>query len=425
MQAWRRPEIPTIPPSDAALRPVPRRPRVFDTASRTLVEVGPSTISANDVERARLYVCGITPYDATHLGHANTYVAFDLLVRQWLDAGLDVTYTQNVTDVDDPLLERATATGVDWVELAASQVELFRTDMTALRVVPPDHYVGAVESIPLVLDLIERLRAGGHVYQVDDPEYPDWYFTCSAVPGFRGVSGTDLGTALALFGERGGDPDRPGKRDALDCLVWRLAREGEPSWPSPLGRGRPGWHIECTAIALEHLGATFDVQGGGSDLVFPHHEMCAAEAVAATGEPFATAYVHAGMVGYEGEKMSKSRGNLVLVSRLREAGVDPMAIRLVLLAHHYRDDWEYTDADLAAAEERLRAWRSIMNDASAFSAQQTIDAMRRALRCDLDAPAALRAVDTWVAACRDVEGDDTDAPGAIAQAVDALLGVRL
>lgn len=419
MQAWSRPDVPRIPPSAAAPRPVPRRPKVFDTATGGLVEVGP------DAGAARLYVCGITPYDATHLGHANTYVAFDLLVRQWLDAGLDVSYTQNVTDVDDPLLERAQATGVDWVELAESQTQLFRDDMAALRVVPPDAYVGAVESIPLVLDLIERLRAAGYVYQVDDAEYPDWYFTCSRAPGFREVAGVDLDTALRLFGERGGDPDRPGKRDPLDCLVWRLARDGEPSWPSALGQGRPGWHIECTAIALTHLGVTFDVQGGGSDLAFPHHDMCAAGAAAATGQPFARVYAHGGMVAYQGEKMSKSRGNLVFVSRLRAAGVDPMAIRMVLLAHHYRDDWEYTDADLAAAQARLADWRSIMNDASAFPAGQTVDEIRRALRRDLDAPSALRAVDTWVAACRDVEGDDTDAPGQIADAVDALLGVRL
>ena len=412
MDAWPRPTIP-------ALEPHPRRPRVHDTASGTLVEVGP------DAGAARLYVCGITPYDATHLGHASTYVAFDLLVRQWLDAGLQVTYTQNVTDVDDPLLERATATGVDWEDLAASQVDLFRTDMAALRVIPPDHYVGAVESIPLVVDLIGRLRAAGLVYQVDDPDFPDWYFRCSAVEGFGSVSHLDVDAALAIFGERGGDPERPGKHYPLDCLVWRLAREGEPSWPSDLGRGRPGWHIECTAIALAHLGAHFDVQGGGSDLAFPHHEMCAVEASAATGEPFAHAYVHAGMVGYQGEKMSKSKGNLVLVSKLRAQGVDPMAIRLALLAHHYRADWEFTEQDLRVATERLLRWRSMMNEASAFPAQQTIDLMRKALRRDLDAPTALAHVDMWVAACLDVEGDDTDAPGQIAAAVDALLGIKL
>ncbi|WP_232549689.1 cysteine--1-D-myo-inosityl 2-amino-2-deoxy-alpha-D-glucopyranoside ligase [Propioniciclava soli] len=414
MQAWSAPDVPPLAHRD------PRRPRVFDTATGRLVEVGP----ASDAD-ARLYVCGITPYDATHLGHANTYVAFDLLNRVWRDAGVGVRYTQNVTDVDDPLLERADATGVAWEELAEDQTQLFRTDMEALCVLPPDHYVGAVESIPLVVSLIERLRPTGLVYQVDDPEHPDWYFACSAADGFMDVAHLDLAAARAIFAERGGDPDRPGKRDPLDCLVWRQARDGEPAWESSLGRGRPGWHIECTAIALEHLGETFDVQGGGSDLVFPHHEMCAVEARAATGEPFARAYVHAGMVGYDGEKMSKSKGNLVLVSKLREQGVDARAIRLVLLAHHYRDDWEYTDADLAAAQQRLAAWLAVTNDAGGFTADETVAAIRDALRNDLDAPAALAAVDTWVAAHTSVGGDDPAAVDAVVTAVDALLGVRL
>ncbi|MDN5571775.1 MAG: cysteine--1-D-myo-inosityl 2-amino-2-deoxy-alpha-D-glucopyranoside ligase [Propionibacteriaceae bacterium] len=416
MQAWSATDVPRLADPD------PRRPRVHDTAADALVAVGGTHAGAAD---ARLYVCGITPYDATHLGHANTYVAFDLLNRVWRDAGLRVVYTQNVTDVDDPLLERADATGVAWEDLAADQTDLFRTDMEALRVLPPDHYVGAVESIPLVVDLIERLRATGLVYQVDDPAFPDWYFRCSAAPGFMDVAHLDAAAALAIFGERGGDPERPGKVDPLDCLVWRLARDGEPSWESSLGRGRPGWHIECTAIALAYLGATFDVQGGGSDLVFPHHEMCAVEARAATGEPFAHAYAHAGMVGYEGEKMSKSKGNLVLVSRLRETGTDPMAIRLVLLAHHYRDDWEYTDADLADAERRLANWRAVTNDAGGFPADETVAAIRSALRNDLDAPAALSAMDTWVAAHTAVGGDDPAAIDAVVAAVDALLGVRL
>ena len=413
MKAWQRPEVPS-------LRPDPRRPRVFDSATGELAEVGDS-----DGQAARLYVCGITPYDATHLGHANTYVAFDLLVRTWLDAGVRVSYTQNVTDIDDPLLERAAATGVDWVELAEDQTELFRTDMEALRVLPPDAYVGAVESIPLVTALIERLIPSGLVYQVDDPEFPDWYFAYSASPGKGEVSHLDRAAALAIFGERGGDPDRPGKRDALDCLVWRLAREGEPAWDSPLGPGRPGWHIECSAIALHHLGEAFDVQGGGSDLVFPHHEMSAAEANAATGQPFARAYAHGGMVGYEGEKMSKSKGNLVLVSKLRAQGVDPMVIRLVLLAHHYRSDWEYTDADLALATERLERWRAIANNPTAFPANETVRAIRDALRDDLDAPSALAAVDAWVAASASVDSDETDAIDQVLTAVDALLGVRV
>lgn len=412
MKAWSRPQIPTLAPD-------PAMPRVHDSASGVSVEVG------RGEGPARMYVCGITPYDATHLGHANTYVAFDLLQRVWLDAGREVIYTQNVTDVDDPLLERAAATGVAWEELAAEQIDLFRTDMEALRVIPPTHYVGAVESIDWVVTMVQRLIEAGLVYQVDDPHYPDWYFASSQVPTFGGVAHLDREQALAVFGERGGDPERPGKRDALDCLVWRLERPGEPAWDSALGRGRPGWHIECSAIAVRTLGEEFDVQGGGSDLLFPHHEMSAAEGTAVTRTPFARVFAHGGMVGYEGEKMSKSRGNLVLVSRLRAAGTDPMAIRLVLLAHHYRADWEYTDADLVAAQERLLAWRGAVADATGFPAGSTIATIRGALRDDLDAPAALAAVDAWVAASAAVDSDDTGAVADMATAIDALLGVRL
>lgn len=414
MFSWSAPELPSLPPCPDA-----PRLRVHDTATGELVEVGPRE------GRARMYVCGITPYDATHLGHAATYVAFDLLNRVWRDLGLEVVYAQNVTDVDDPLLERAEQTGRDWDELAEEQTELFRSDMVALRVLPPDFYVGAVEAIGAVVDLIEQLQATGLVYQVEDAAYPDWYFNTVNAPGYGGVAHLEQREAEALFAERGGDPDRAGKRHPLDCLVWRFARPGEPSWHSSLGPGRPGWHIECTAIALRHLGPDFDVQGGGTDLVFPHHEMCAAEGEAITGQPLAKAYVHAGMVGLDGEKMSKSKGNLELVSRLRHAGADPMAIRLALLAHHYRSDWEWTPDDLAAATERLERWRSVRDNGTALPADQVIADIRAALRNDLDAPSALAIVDAWVAGSLAVDSDDTESIGQLVRAVDALLGVTL
>ncbi len=384
--------------------------QIHDTATQTAVTLDPDGA-------ARLYVCGITPYDATHMGHAATYLAFDLLQRAWLDAGHDVTYTQNVTDVDDPLLERATATGVDWIELAESQTELFRTDMTALRMIAPQHYVGAVESIDLVVDLIGRLDAAGAVYRVDD----DLYFDVHADADFGAVSGLDEAGMLEIFGQRGGDPDRPGKKHPLDCLLWQAERPGEPAWDTALGRGRPGWHIECSAIALEHLGTAFDVQGGGSDLVFPHHEMSRSESVVATGEPFAQAYAHAGMVGFEGEKMSKSKGNLVLVSALRESGHDPMAVRLALLAHHYRADWEWFDAEIETATARLAAWRTAVERSSGPSGDDLVKNLRAALSHDLDAPAALQVMDTWAA----TEGTDRRAATAVREALDALLGIEL
>ncbi|MCD6640314.1 MAG: cysteine--1-D-myo-inosityl 2-amino-2-deoxy-alpha-D-glucopyranoside ligase, partial [Nocardioides sp.] len=339
MRSWSSPDVPTLPVRGPVVR-------LWDTATQALVESRPEG-------PARLYVCGITPYDATHLGHAATYVAFDLLNRAWRNAGHDVRYVQNVTDVDDPLLERADKVDIDWTHLAERETQLFRDDMEALRVLAPDHYIGAVESIPLVIDLIQRLREAGSVYEVDS----DLYFSVASDPAFGEISGWDREQMLRIYPERGGDPERPGKRDPLDCVLWRAERPGEPAWPSPFGPGRPGWHVECTAIALEHLGASFDVQGGGSDLVFPHHEMCASEAQAALpGQPFARAYAHAGMVGYDGEKMSKSRGNLVFVSALRNSDVDPMAVRLALLRHHYRTDWEWTDAELWEAVDTLAEW---------------------------------------------------------------------
>jgi L-cysteine:1D-myo-inositol 2-amino-2-deoxy-alpha-D-glucopyranoside ligase len=364
---------------------------------------------------ARLYVCGITPYDATHLGHAATYVGFDLLQRQWRDRGLAVRYAQNVTDVDDPLLARASETGEAWERLAERETALFCDDMAALRVLPPDHFVGVTESIPLIVDVVERLRSRGAAYELDG----DVYFAVGADPSFGGVSGLDGEAMRALFAERGGDPDRPGKKDPLDPVLWLRKRPGEPSWSGPLGPGRPGWHVECTAIALRHLGSGFDVQGGGSDLTFPHHELSASHAHALGGGRFAQTYVHAGMVGLHGAKMSKSRGNLVLVSALRRAGRDPAAIRLALLDHHYRSDWDWTEGDLSRAEQRLARWRAAVGARSGADARPLLGALRARLADDLDAPGALAAIDDWAAA----DGSDPAAPELAADAVDALLGV--
>ncbi|MBO0812896.1 MAG: cysteine--1-D-myo-inosityl 2-amino-2-deoxy-alpha-D-glucopyranoside ligase [Microlunatus sp.] len=415
MQPWRDASVPRVSRPGTSSDEL----TIFESAAQEVISLGPRHGTA------RLYVCGITPYDATHMGHANTYVTFDLLNRLWRDHGLDVKYTQNVTDVDDPLLERAEQTGVDWRELAAEQIQLFREDMEALNVIPPDCYLGAVESIGLVVDLIEELQQRGAIYAVDDPDHPDLYFRRKSDDEFGSLSHLDREQALAVFAERGGDPDRPGKEDPLDCLVWRLERPGEPSWESPFGRGRPGWHIECTAIALQTLGTDFDVQAGGSDLIFPHHEMCASEARVATGKRFAHAYVHSGMVGLDGEKMSKSLGNLVLVSRLREQGVDPMAIRLALLANRYRDDWSWTDELLATAQQRLERWREAVRLDAGLSGADVINQVRAALDDDLDAPAALAAVDAWAGGSLAVDGDDVAAPGQVARTVESLLGVRL
>ena len=406
--------------------------RLFDTAVRREVVLENET-------RPSMYVCGITPYDATHMGHASSYVAFDLLNRAWRDSGRDVAYVQNVTDVDDPLLERAEATGVDWRDLAAGQIELFQTDMEALNVLPPDHYVGAVESIGLIVPEVERLVSLGLAYTVPgtngEPD-GDVYYDVEAAGKqsvspeawtLGSISGLPESDMLELFAERGGDPGRGGKRQALDPLLWRVARDGEPSWPGgSLGAGRPGWHIECTVIAQKYLPAPFTVQGGGSDLIFPHHEMGAGHAFSLAGVPLARHFAHAGMVGLDGEKMSKSKGNLVLVSKLRAAGEEPAAIRLAILAHHYRSDWSWTDEGFAAAKAQLAAWRTALDHAPEGSGPALVAEMRDALAADLNAPAAVAAVSRWAQAANHDGGPASLSDQALVKdAVDALLGVRL
>ncbi|WP_187688630.1 cysteine--1-D-myo-inosityl 2-amino-2-deoxy-alpha-D-glucopyranoside ligase [Nocardia wallacei] len=412
MQSWSDVDVPAVPGSGPPLR-------LFDTADR---QVRPVTPGAT----ATMYVCGITPYDATHLGHAATYLTFDLVHRVLRDSGHRVHYVQNVTDVDDPLFERAERDGVDWRELGGREIALFREDMAALRVVPPRDYIGAVESIGEVVELVDKLLASGAAYVVEDAEYPDVYFRHDATEQFGYESGYDRPTMERLFAERGGDPARPGKRDPIDALLWRVARPGEPSWPAPFGAGRPGWHIECAAIALNRIGAEFDIQGGGSDLMYPHHEYSAAHAEAlVAGRRFARHYVHAGLIALDGEKMSKSRGNLVFVSRLRRAGVDPAAIRLGLFAGHYRQDREWNDQVLAEALARLDRWQRAAALASGPAAQDTVARLRQHLADDLDTPKALAAVDSWARQALDYDGPDAAAPGLVAAAVDALLGIRL
>ena len=406
MRAWSGVAVPS-------LRRLGNAPAVHirDTATGSLVESVPDG-------PARMYVCGITPYDATHLGHANTYLAFDLLNRAWRDAGHEVMYVQNVTDVDDPLLERAHATGVDWRDLAEREIELFREDCESLRILPPDDYVGVVESMPVVTDLVQRLADLGHAYEVDS----DWYFSTHADPGFGSVAHLGHDEMVRLSADRGGDPERPGKKDPVDCLLWRAERPGEPAWDSPLGPGRPGWHVECSAIAVARLGERFDVQGGGSDLVFPHHEFSASQAQAAhEGSTFANVYMHAGMVGFDGEKMSKSRGNLVKVSDLRHEGVDPGVLRLALLSHHYRADWEWTDDQLTTAAERLARWRSAAERTDSSRADRLVTDVRAALADDLDTPRAVTVLDDWASTA----GGDGSGAALVRDLADARLGVLL
>jgi L-cysteine:1D-myo-inositol 2-amino-2-deoxy-alpha-D-glucopyranoside ligase len=418
MESWPAAAVPDLPGSAPKIL-------IRDTATAAMTEAAPGGT-------ASIYACGITPYDATHIGHAFTFLACDLLVRAWLDAGKSVRYVQNVTDIDDPLLERAHRDGRDWRQVADREIALYRSDMTALRVLPPAHYIGAVEALPIIERFNQVLASRGAVYQLEE----DAYFSRASDPGFGSVSGLDSEAMIALSAENGGDPGRPGKKDPVDPVIWRASRPGEPSWSSAFGAGRPGWHVECAAIATHYLGETFDVQAGGRDLIFPHHEMSASHVRVACGgagrAPFARSYAHAGMVRLDGEKMSKSRGNLVFVSRLIGAGHDPMAIRLAIIARHYRSDWDWTAQALSDAASRLTRWRAALASKSSPGAidppseaegHAVLAAMRERLADDLDAAGAIAVIDAWAASPPSPRADRSGL--LVRAAADALLGVVL
>ena len=373
----------------------------------------------------RMYVCGITPYDATHLGHAATYLTFDLINRYLRVRGSEVRYVQNITDIDDPLLERAKRDGVEWDKLAHQQIDLFRGDMVNLRVIPPAHYIGAVDAIPLVTEAISTLMSRGSVYTVDN----DFYFSVHADKEFGQRSHLAKKEMLQIFSERGGDPDRIGKKDPLDCLVWMSQRPNEPGWPSPFGTGRPGWHIECTAIAIKYLDplvddtSLIDIQGGGSDLMFPHHEMCAAQAQVLSGKPLANTYVHAGMIGLDGEKMSKSKGNLVFVSTLVASGTDPMAIRWALMKNHYRTDRMWTEELLRESESEILVLRSVLSQDLVAPTKKLIQEIVDHLADDLDTPQIIASINTWVQQSQSgVSGGEVEP---LSTVLDSLLGLKL
>ena len=412
MKSWSDVVIPTLSESR-------QLPSLFlsDTASSSKKEIAPKNLY-------RMYVCGITPYDATHLGHAATYLTFDLINRYLRASGAEVNYVQNITDIDDPLLERANRDGLDWKELAHQQIDLFRGDMVNLRVIPPAHYIGAVDAIPLVVDAISELSTLSTIYQVDS----DQYFSVHADERFGSRSHLSEQEMVAIFSERGGDPDRSGKKDPLDCLVWMSQRPNEPGWDSTLGIGRPGWHIECTAIALKYLDPSdldptlIDIQGGGSDLIFPHHEMCAAQAHVLTGKELAASYVHTGMIGLDGEKMSKSKGNLVFVSRLVAAGTDPMAIRCALMANHYRSDRMWSDSLLREAEAIWEQLKSALVSDEVAPTEGVIDEIIKALSDDLNTPKVLSLLAEWSSTT--LSGAKGGSASEFREVLDALLGLK-
>ena len=349
--------------------------RLRDTARRAVVDFRPGPV-------VTMYTCGITPYDATHIGHAATYVLYDVLQRRLRDLGHRTHCVRNITDVDDDILRKARQSGVDYRDLAARETARFQSDMRALNLLPAFSEPTATSAIHDILGFIGMVLHSGHAYQSGGGVY----FSVQSFERFGQVSHLDRHSMLALAAEHGGRPDDPAKRDPLDFVLWQPSASDEPAWDSMWGAGRPGWHIECSALALRELGTTIDLHGGGSDLVFPHHECEAAQSEAATGEPFVRHWLHAPMVLLDGVKMSKSLGNLVFVSDLLERW-DPMAVRLALLDHRYREPWEWHDGLLPQAARRLELWRS------AGHGDAAVDGVRAALDDDLDLPEAIAAVD--------------------------------
>ncbi len=413
MRAWPDVYLPELP---ARFR-VPQL-SLFNTAAQKIEPLPQKSLY-------RMYVCGITPYDATHLGHAATYLTFDLINRFLRASGAQVDFVQNITDIDDPLLDRAQRDGIDWKDLAQSQVDLFKGDMTDLHVIPPNDYIGVVEAMPLVVEAVLKLKAADTTYEVGS----DIYYRVHSDSEFGERSHYSQEKMLEIFAERGGDPQKPGKENPLDALVWLSQRDGEPGWPSPFGPGRPGWHIECCAIALHYLNPdsndefAIDIQGGGSDLIFPHHEMSAAQSRSINNQKFSRSYVHAGMIGLDGEKMSKSLGNLVFVSKLITSGVNPAAIRWALMGHPYSNDLMWSDSLIQRASvdiERLQLNLARMEVAPTDS---VILEILDALSNNLDTPRVIASIKAWM--------DETEAgvtggvAGELSRALDTLLGITL
>ncbi len=405
-----------IPPIDSSIE-FPQL-HLYNSASQTITAMPRKNIY-------RMYVCGITPYDATHLGHAATYITFDLINRYLLATGARVDFVQNITDIDDPLFERAKRDNVDWKALATSQIDLFRGDMVDLHIIPPKDYIGVVEAIPMIIDAIVAIQKSSPTYNVES----DLYFEIHSDGQFGKRSHLTEPEMIEIFSQRGGDPARVGKRDPLDALLWLHQRDGEPGWDSPFGKGRPGWHIECSAIALRYLDDgsdtqfSIDIQGGGSDLIFPHHEMSAAQSSAISGKEFARAYVHAGMIGLDGEKMSKSKGNLRFVSQMVNEGTDPMAIRLALISSHYSSDRMWTDNLLQDANALLEKLKVALSREEVAPTRPVINSLVQAISNNLDTPTVLRALSQWCDAT--LAGSIGGEAGELARAIDSLLGIAI
>jgi L-cysteine:1D-myo-inositol 2-amino-2-deoxy-alpha-D-glucopyranoside ligase len=385
--------------------------RLFDTAQRAVVPFEAGGL-------VRMYVCGITPYDSTHLGHAATYLTYDLLIRRLEDLGHEVHMVRNVTDVDDSILPKARELGVPYLELAEQEITRFRADMDALEMRPPIAEPRATETIDEIISMVGRLLDSGHAYLTHGTAY----FDVSTAPNFGSLSHYSEDQMIRLARARGGNPDDPHRRNPLDFVLWQPSAADEPAWRAPFGVGRPGWHVECSAMSMQELGPTLDLHGGGTDLIFPHHECEIAQSEAFTGQPFVRHWLHSAMVAYEGEKMSKSLGNLVFISDLRQTA-DPRAIRLALLHHHYRSGFEWHDTDIQDGTALLHrlvaaAARTDGPDPTPFAAR-----VRDAIDDDLDAPRALDALGELADAILS-GGTDTTAPAVLTE-VAGLIGVDI
>jgi L-cysteine:1D-myo-inositol 2-amino-2-deoxy-alpha-D-glucopyranoside ligase len=369
----------------------------------------------------KIYVCGITPYDATHLGHAATYVAFDLINRYQHLAGNRLDFVENITDIDDPLLVRAKRDSIDWKVLAENQIDLFLTDMTALRVIPPNNLVTVTSSMKIIEDFITLLDQRGFLYQIEN----DHYFS---VESFLEEMPFSIDEAIKIFSERGGDPKRAGKRHPLDPVVWMAHQGDDPSWESKFGLGRPGWHVECTAIAVHYLDSAnadpiIQIQGGGSDLIFPHHYMSEQIVRAAYGRGFANNYVHSAMIHLDGEKMSKSKGNLVFVSKLLSQGIDPMVIRWALLSGHYQQDRSWSDELLQKSTSEVSLLRSALAQSEVAETKELIQSIISDLANNLDTPASLNRLIAWAKSSQ--SSPKVNESGLVSRGIDSLLGLAL
>ena len=407
MNSWPKPFVPSLINHDFP-------PLNIKDSSAGLIQFEKS-------EDFRMYVCGITPYDATHLGHAATYLAFDLIYRYQFLSGKNIKFVENITDIDDPLLERANRDKVDWSALADSQINLFKSDMSALRVIPPEHFIKVTESLTIIEEFIKRLAKNGYLYEIEK----DYYF---AVEQFLNDLPMPVDEAVKVFSERGGDPHRVGKKHPLDPLVWSAHVGNEPGWESSFGFGRPGWHVECTAIACHYLDENeknpiVSLQGGGSDLIFPHHFMSAQIIQAAYGRKFSESFVHTAMISLDGEKMSKSKGNLVFVSKLLESGIDPMILRWALLRGHFQQDRAWSNELLEISTKEVELVRSALAQSEVADTNNVINSLIQDISNNLDTPSALDRLTKWANLSQ--SNPIVNQSGLMARAVDSLLGLAL